>query len=186
MSSFAVGQFMTILIMSIALGFDAFSLGLGMGMRGVRLLHIAWLSFVIGLFHILMPLFGIFMGHYVSSLLGQVAVSIGGILLVVLGGHMLYSSLTSSNDQQPVRQPMTLWGLALFALSVSVDSFSVGVSLGMFASDVILTVIMFGLVGGLMSIMGLMLGKRVSHIVGGYGEALGGIILLAFGLNFLL
>ncbi|MCR8645104.1 manganese efflux pump MntP family protein [Paenibacillus sp. N1-5-1-14] len=186
MYSFALGQFMTIFIMSVALGFDAFSLGLGMGMRGVRLLHIAWLSFVIGLFHILMPLVGIFMGHYMSSLLGQVAVSIGGILLVVLGGHMLYSSLSSSNSSEPIRQPLTLWGLALFALSVSVDSFSVGVSLGMFATDVLLTVLMFGIVGGIMSILGLLLGKHVSRIFGGYGEAVGGIILLAFGLNFLL
>jgi putative Mn2+ efflux pump MntP len=36
-----------------------------------------------------------------------------------------------------------------------------------------------------MSVLGLLLGRKVSRSLGGYGEALGGVILLAFGLLFL-
>ncbi|MOA19665.1 manganese efflux pump MntP [compost metagenome] len=68
---------------------------------------------------------------------------------------------------------------------MSVDSFSVGVSLGMFHSNLVLTVLMFGLFGGLMSIIGLALGSGVSRGLGEYGEAAGGAILLAFGLMFI-
>lgn len=79
----------------------------------------------------------------------------------------------------------SLLGVVLFSLSVSVDSFSVGVSLGMFSSDLILTVLAFGVCGGVMSVMGLLLGRRVSQNLGDYGEAIGGAILLAFGLLFI-
>lgn len=41
----------------------------------------------------------------------------------------------------------TFLGMLVFAISVSIDSFSVGVSLGMFAGDRALTVLMFGTVG---------------------------------------
>ncbi|SEG62629.1 manganese efflux pump [Paenibacillus sp. UNC499MF] len=183
-SPFVWGQLLTIFIMAIALGFDAFSLGIGIGMRGIRLLHILKISIVIGLFHILMPLLGMYAGHYLGSLLGQVAVAAGGGLLILLGSHMIYSSFRG--EDSPAFDHRTFWGMILFALSVSVDSFSVGVSLGIFATDVVLTVLLFGLLGGGMSILGLLLGRRVGSWIGEYGEALGGLILLLFGLKFLL
>lgn len=183
-SSFIMGQFFTILIMAIALGMDAFSLGIGIGMKGIRLFDILKISVVIGIFHILMPLMGMFMGHYVGSLLGHVATSAGGILLILLGTHMVYSSFRG--DAVPSIDHRTLWGLFVFSLSVSIDSFSVGVSLGMFSTDIVLTVLLFGAFGSLMSIAGLLLGRHMGSWAGDYGEAFGGIILLVFGLKFLL
>ena len=184
MLTIGLGQWMTIMIMAVALGMDAFSLGIGIGLKGIRRLDILKLGAVIAFFHIVMPLMGMFMGQYVGSLLGHVATSVGGGLLLLLGGHMVYNSLRSG-ETMPFDY-RSLWGMMLFALSVSIDSFSVGVSLGMFVSDIALTVLSFGLLGGLMSVLGLMLGRTVSHSLGGYGEACGGIILLIFGIMFLI
>lgn len=179
-----LGQYMTIVLMAFALGLDAFSLGIGIGLRGIRLLDVLKISVVVGLFHILMPLMGMFTGHYVGALLGDVAVAAGGGLLALLGLHMIYSSLRG--DQVRSFDHGTLLGLLLFSLSVSIDSFSVGISFGLFAADFMITVIVFGLFGSLMSIAGLLLGRRASRMFGEYGEALGGVILLAFGLKFIL
>jgi manganese efflux pump family protein len=179
-----LGQLFTILIMAIALGMDAFSLGIGIGLKGIRLWDILKISTVIGLFHVIMPLTGMWMGQYVSFLLGDVATMAGGALLILLGGHMVYSSLRGEDVVSFDHR--TIWGLLVFALSVSVDSMSVGVSLGMLSSDLLLTIASFGLAGGLLSVMGLLLGRRAGHWVGGYGEAVGGCILLAFGIRFLL
>ncbi|WP_284643102.1 manganese efflux pump MntP [Paenibacillus silviterrae] len=176
------GHFVTILIMAVALGLDALSLGLGIGMKGIRKLDILKISLVIAFFHMIMPLGGMWMGGVVSGLLGQVATICGGILLLLLGAHMVYSSL--KGDEVQSFDHRTLWGITLFSLSVSIDSFSVGVSLGMFAGDPLLTVLVFGAVGGLMSVTGLMMGRHVGSWVGEYGETFGGIILLAFGLKF--
>ncbi|OPH51309.1 hypothetical protein BC351_34645 [Paenibacillus ferrarius] len=178
------GQLLTIMILAIALGLDAFSLGIGIGMKGIRLLDILKISFMIGIFHVIMPLMGMFMGQYVSLLLGNVATAAGGCLLILLGSHMVYSSIRG--EEATSFDHRTLWGLTIFALSVSIDSFSVGVSLGMFATDIVLTVLIFGLFGGLLSIAGLLVGRRVSGWVGEYGEAFGGLILLAFGIMLLL
>ncbi|WP_058300298.1 manganese efflux pump MntP [Gorillibacterium timonense] len=177
------GEWFTIILMAFALGLDAFSLGIGIGLRGIRLLDVLKLSVIIAIFHVVMPLIGIFTGHYVGELLGDVAASAGGALLVLLGAHMIYNSL-QKNKSDTIHYRST-WGMMLFAFSVSIDSFSVGVSLGMFASDLILTVLLFGAFGGLMSICGLLLGRRVGEWVGSYGEAFGGLILLTFGLRFL-
>ncbi|MBW5445954.1 manganese efflux pump [Cohnella sp. CFH 77786] len=182
--SASAGHLIAILLMAAALGMDAFSLGIGIGLKGVRLLDVIKLSSVIALFHILMPLGGMVTGQYVSSLLGGVATSAAGALLLLLGGHMVYSSLRG--DKSESIDHRTGWGLLVFSLSVSIDSFSVGVSLGMFSGHLLFTVLMFGFFGGLMSVLGLLLGRKVGHSLGGYGEAFGGVILFAFGLLFLL
>ncbi|MGO4376081.1 manganese efflux pump, partial [Paenibacillus sp. MCAF20] len=96
---------------------------------------------------------------------------------------MIYSSLRG--DAVTSFDHRTTWGLLVFALSVSIDSFSVGITLGMFAADIWLTVLLFGIFGGLMSIMGLSLGRKVSADLGEYGEALGGAILFVFGILFI-
>lgn len=178
------GQFVTLFILAIALGMDAFSLGIGIGLKGIRLRDILKLSSIIALFHIIMPLAGMFTGQFVSGLLGDVATIVAGILLVLLGGHMIYSSLRGEAVQ--AFDYRSTWGTLLFALSVSIDSFSVGITLGMFAADLVLTVLLFGLAGGFMSILGLLLGRRVSRNLGEYGEALGGAILLIFGILFII
>lgn len=177
------GQFVTLLLMAVALGMDAFSLGIGIGLRGIRWLHMIRLSAIIGIFHIIMPLGGMYAGGFVSGMLGHVATAAAGVLLVLLGGHMIYSSLRGEDAQ--TFDHRTIWGTMLFALGVSADSFSVGVTLGMFAADLLLTVLLFGFFGSMMSIIGLLLGQRVSHKLGGYGEACGGAVLLVFGLIFI-
>ncbi|AWB46284.1 hypothetical protein DCC85_20365 [Paenibacillus sp. CAA11] len=178
-----LGQYTTILVMAVALGMDAFSLGIGIGMKGVRKLEIAKISGLIALFHILMPLLGIFTGQYVGHLLGDVARYVSGGLLVLLGGHMMYSSFRGEGFK-PVNHRHLL-GAIIFALSVSIDSFSVGVSLGMFNTHLMITVLAFGFFGGLMSVLGLMLGSRVGQSLGDYGEAAGGAVLFVFGLMFI-
>ena len=178
------GQLVAMLVMAIALGMDAFSLGIGIGMKGIRLLDVLKIAVVVGLFHILMPLSGMAAGQFVGSLLGDVALIAGGGILSLLGLHMIYSSLRGEEVRS--FDHASLWGLILFALSVSIDSFSVGVSMGIFDMDLILTALMFGVFGGLMSIIGLLIGRRASSLLGSYGEALGGMILLAFGVKFLI
>jgi len=178
-----VGQLLTLLIIAIALGLDAFSLGLGIGLKGIRRLDILKLGVVIAFFHVIMPLAGMIAGQYVSGLLGEVATTAAGVLLVLLGGHMIYSSLRGEMVQSFDHR--SSWGVFVLALSVSIDSFSVGITLGMFAASVWLTVLLFGFFGGLMSVMGLMLGRRVSGNFGDYGEACGGAILFIFGILFI-
>ena len=51
-----IGEIVTLLLMAFALGMDAFSVGLGMGMFKLRLRQIFKIGITIGLFHVWMPL----------------------------------------------------------------------------------------------------------------------------------
>jgi putative Mn2+ efflux pump MntP len=177
------GQIVTILLIAIALGMDALSICMGIGLRGIRLVHILQTSAIIGLFHMSMPLIGLWLGSLLGGLLGQVAVITGGVLLILLGGQMIYQTLRGHVTR--TIHITSLLGVMTFAGSVSVDALSVGVTLGLFATDLLWTILLFGLVGGMMSLIGLLIGRRMGQIVGEYGEILGGLILLIFGVLFL-
>ncbi|MGV3488731.1 MAG: manganese efflux pump MntP family protein [Tuberibacillus sp.] len=170
------------MMMALALGMDAFSVGMGMGMIDLRLKQIAKIGLTIGLFHVIMPLLGMGIGHVLSDYFGTVAHVAGGILLLLLGAQMIFSSFQQEDSTlRPVG-----FGLILFALSVSLDSFSVGLSLGIFGARVLVTIMMFGLVSMFLTWAGLLVGRKFQHLFGPYSEVLGGCILFAFGIKLML
>ncbi|HEY8529441.1 MAG TPA: manganese efflux pump [Paenibacillaceae bacterium] len=184
-ASGAVGHLAALALLAVALGMDAFSLGVGIGLRGVRAPEMWRLGLCVTFFHFLMPLCGMVAGRNFRLILDDLAHAAAGVLLLFLGAHMIYNSLRGGNAWSIDHR--TFWGMILYALGVSIDSFSVGLSLGMFwPENIPLAAFMFGLAGGGMNMAGLLAGRRLSLLVGDYGEALGGAILLGFGLLFLL
>ncbi|HZG59020.1 MAG TPA: manganese efflux pump [Anoxybacillus sp.] len=177
-----IGEFITLCMMAFALGMDAFSVGLGMGLVRLRLRQIFYIGLTIGMFHIVMPLFGLWLGRFLSQQFGAIASYIGGLLLLILGVQMIVSSF-KKNDE-PFISPIGI-GLLFFALSVSLDSFSVGLSLGIYGARTVLTVMLFGLFSMLLTWGGLLLGRRFQQWLGVYSEVLGGSILFAFGMKLL-
>lgn len=169
--------------MAFALGMDAFSVGLGMGMTRIRLKQIALIGLTVGLFHIWMPLVGIITGRFLSDTFGQIASYAGGILLVVLGLQMFWASFQS--EEKSSIKPVGM-GLLLFATSVSLDSFSVGLTLGIYGAKTIVAVLCFGIAATVLTWLGLLLGKKIQGLLGQYSEALGGSILFVFGIRLLL
>lgn len=176
-------ELITLFVMAFALGMDAFSVGLGMGMLRLRLKRIFRIGLIIGLFHVLMPLFGMLIGDYLSEHFGKMAAMVGGILLLLLGAQMIYSSLFGG--EETLVAPVG-FGLFLFALSVSLDSFSVGLSLGIYGARMLATVLMFGAVSMVLTWTGLLMGRKFQNWLGTYSEILGGCILFVFGLKLLM
>ncbi|MFC4321892.1 manganese efflux pump MntP [Litchfieldia salsa] len=177
-----LGEFLTLFIMAFALGMDAFSVGLGMGLMRLRLRQIFYIGVVIGIFHILMPLVGMGIGRFLSDQFGTIATYLGGILLLILGLQMIVSSFKEEESRMLTPEGA---GLFIFALGVSLDSFSVGLSLGIYGARTVVTILMFGVVSMFLTWAGLFLGRRVQGWFGSYSEALGGSILFAFGIKLL-
>ncbi|HET7626999.1 MAG TPA: manganese efflux pump [Bacillales bacterium] len=173
----------TLFIMAFALGMDAFSVGLGMGMFQLRLKRIFKIGIVIGLFHVFMPLCGLLIGGYLSEHFGKLAAMVGGVLLLLLGMQMIFSTVV--NNREVLVAPIG-FGLFLFALSVSLDSFSVGLSLGIYGVKIWVTLLLFGVVSTVLTWIGLVMGRKFQQWLGLYSEILGGCILFVFGLRLLL
>ncbi|WP_174845432.1 manganese efflux pump MntP family protein [Sporolactobacillus shoreae] len=179
-----ISQVFALFIMALALGMDAFSVCMGMGMSALRLHQAAKIGMWIGLFHMLMPLSGIVLGHLLSHRFGEIAGLAGGLLLVLIGTQMILSLARQDYEKKDLAYASDT-GVMLFSLSVSIDSFSVGLGMGLFGTRVLAAILIFGLISMLMAWAGFYIGHRTQRYFGRYGEVLGGIIMLFFGLKLI-
>ncbi|HLR01202.1 MAG TPA: manganese efflux pump MntP family protein [Virgibacillus sp.] len=176
------GELFSMSFMAFALGMDAFSVSLGLGMQQLRLKRVAIIGIIIGLTHMLLPAIGMLLGLFISSRIGHYTVLVGGLLLAAIGIHMIYAAFQEKSNR--IIQTTGI-GLIIFALSVSMDSFSVGLSLGMSSAKAAVAIIMFGFFSTVLTWTGLLLGRKMHGLLGVYSEIVGGTILFAFGLRVL-
>jgi len=188
-----------VVAVAIALGADAFSLSLAIGLAGIRKRMILHLSLVVAIFHVIMPLVGMMLGQALGSVLGRFATLTGALVLIWLGGRMLYKVYRPTTEHFPLGEARTAlfyknvvtnaslsgFGIYVLAASVSLDALSVGFSLGTIKADILLTVMIIGMVAGLMTGIGLVLGRVMGTWVGDKAELLGGLALFLIGVKLL-
>lgn len=171
-----------LLLVAVALGTDAFSLSIGIGMRGISNQQIWRMSGTVLLFHIFMPLIGVLLGKLLGELIGLYASWVGAGLIVLIGLNMVRQSLTS---KEPVSEACIQgWGLLVLSFCVSLDALSVGLGLGtLFDQRLPLTVLTIGLMAGLMTATGLIFGRYLGKWFAERAELIGGLVLIAVGIN---
>lgn len=173
---------LTILVLAVALGSDAFSLCVGIGMAGVTRRQVAVISLTILVFHIFMPLLGWYVGGFLGSKVGQAAAIAGALLLIYLGGKMIWDAIRPGVEE-PQFVITNTGGLLLLSASVSMDALSVGFTLGTQQVSLVLAAGIIGLVAGVMTLAGLTLGKYVGDWIGDKAQLVGGIILVGIGVK---
>jgi manganese efflux pump family protein len=173
-----------ILIMSLALGMDALSLSIGIGLGDIRRRTALQLCFSIGFFHVIFTFLGLVFGTLVGHYLGTFAQWFSSLLLVGLGAHMLYHTFFGTAEEpKAIDNVITM---VLFSASVSIDALSVGFSLGLRSGTFgIVSALSFGAVSMLMCAVGLFIGKKFSRSIGKFGEIAGALILIGCGASFL-
>ncbi len=178
-------NYFTVLLVSVALGIDAFSLAIGIGLTGIKKREMYILSGVITLFHIFMPLLGLSLGTYLGRIAGPVAGSIGALVLIAIGVSAIWNNLRQAEPKKKVIDISSFTSLILLATSVSLDALTVGIGLGVLQADLLLTVITMGIIAGLMTMSGLLFGRALKHNIGEKAGIIGGLILIIIGLKLL-
>lgn len=176
-------SFLTLMVLAVALGTDAFSLCVGIGLAGVNRRQIMLISVTVLIFHIIMPLAGWVVGEFAGSLLGRAAAITGSLLLVYLGVRMVWSTWRNGGESNPSVIRFSTWGLILLGASVSMDALSVGFTLGTRQVNLLLAAGIIGIVAGAMTAGGLVFGRFLGSWVGEKAQFLGGLFLVGIGVK---
>jgi putative Mn2+ efflux pump MntP len=179
-------DFLTLVFIAFALAFDAFAVSLSTGAYLLKAdaRQTFRMAFHFGLFQFLMPIIGWLAGSTFASLIETVDHWIAFCLLAIIGGHMIWNAFRTEGEA--VRKDMTKgWALMSLSIATSIDALAVGLSLSCISVQIIGPAVLIGVVAGLMSLLGIRLGERVSHSVGTHMEYIGGIILILIGTKIL-
>lgn len=170
-----------VLMIAVSLSMDAFSLSLAYGMAGVNKKQIRNLSLTVGLFHFFMPLLGMFLGSFI---LKRFAFDYDFLVFLILGFIGVQMILESFKEKEI--KPLKKFEILLFALAVSIDSFSVGITLTDLNENYIISALSFSIASMFFTFLGLSLGNKIAKLVGKLSTIIGGAILIIIGLMYIL
>jgi len=170
-----------VLLIAVSLSMDAFSLSLAYGMSGVTKKQVKTLSLTVGIFHFFMPLLGMVFGELFFKNIAFNYHLLVFLILSFIGIQMVLDAF-KEKEIKPLKKYETLF----FALAVSIDSFSVGITLTEFNKNFIISAVMFALVSFLFTFIGLKIGNKIAKSIGKISTFFGGSVLIIIGVTYLL
>jgi manganese efflux pump family protein len=179
---------LTLLGIALGLAMDAFAVAIGAGLQLCEVtprqtLRLAW---HFGLFQAFMPVIGWLAGRTLVQYIAPVDHWIAFGLLAVIGGRMIYEAFQEKGGDTQVCDPTKGWRLVMLSIATSIDALAVGLSLAVLGISIWWPAIVIGIVAGVLTTIGMELGKRFGAILGRRMEIVGGVILIGIGLKILI
>ncbi|MBR5804982.1 MAG: manganese efflux pump [Clostridia bacterium] len=183
--------FLNSVLFGVGLAMDAFSVSLSNGLNEPAMPRSR--SFLIAgtfaLFQMLMPLIGWFCVHTIEEAFHAVSRFIPWIaflLLLYIGGKMLLEGIRNKNTEAE-KATVGTGSLLVQAVATSIDALSVGFTISEYGAALAAAEsFIIGLVTFLICLAGGNIGKKAGTRLAGKASILGGIILIAIGIEILL
>ena len=174
------------LLLGIALAMDACAVSMANGLNEshMPLKKIILISAVYGLFQGGMPLIGYFVGHTFIDYIEKFIPWIALVLLLFLGIKAIVEAVKENDEDEKNEQTITTKLIFLQAIATSIDALSVGLTISNYKLvEAIVTASVVAFTTTLICIGAHFIGKKFGTKLGNKAEILGGIILIAIGLE---
>ena len=178
-------------LLGVGLAMDAFSVSMANGLNepNMHKTRMASIAGVFGFFQFLMPMLGWICVHTVVeyfSAFERFIPWIALILLCYIGGKMLIEGIRNKgeNAEEEAAKGLSFGGLLVQGVATSIDALSVGFTIAEYdwtmalTSSLIIAIVTFCICMG-----GLLIGKKAGTHLSGNASILGGVILIAIGLE---
>ena len=185
---FSVTFVLTAMLLGVALAMDAFSVSLAGGLNEPKMKRkrMCLIAGIFAVFQAVMPLLGWVFVHTIVTVFQSFEKFIPWIaliLLLFLGGKMIYEGVSRKDDEELPAASAKL--LFVQAVATSIDALSVGFTV--FEEYNLLAAVVAALIIAsvtfVICIAGLFIGRKLGTAIGGKATILGGIILIVIGLR---
>ena len=188
----------TSVLLGVGLAMDAFSVSVANGLADIgmnkgRMLSIAG---TFAGFQFMMPMIGWLLVteaarlfQWFSPLIPWIAL----VLLLIIGGGLLKDGIEelrgskagdTEKDGTAGAEKLTLWALMMQGVATSIDALSVGFTTADYSSmQAFVSSLIIGAVTLCICLAGLRIGRRLGELLKGRASILGGLILIAIGLE---
>ena len=180
-------EFLSIFLVALGLAADCFAVALSgsIAMGSLSLLQGLRTALAFGVFQGLMPVLGWLAGRTVVEYIEAYDHWLALGLLTFVGGRMIWESFRSGDKPRntDITRGLTL---LLLAIATSIDALAVGLTFAFIQIDIVLATLTIGFVSFIITIVGLLLGKKVGSLFGKRVEIVGGLILIGIGLKIVI
>lgn len=184
-----MGIFELVLI-GIGLAMDAFAVSIckGLSMRKMNYGHAGIISLFFGAFQAIMPLTGFMVAKTFARYVERFDHWVAFILLVLIGGKMIYDVFTEGEDAVEIHEEdkLNYTELVLLAVATSIDALAVGVSFAFLHVEIFSAIAIIGVLTFGISFGGVVIGNVFGNRYEKGAQLAGGIILILLGIKILL
>lgn len=176
----------TLLILAIALAMDSVAVSIAIGSKYKELLlpNALFVAAVFGFFQGVMPLAGYFIGISFAEYVQSFDHWIAFLLLVGLGGKMLYEAYKNEFDEEVT--DLSTKTLITLGIATSIDAMAIGVTFAFLKTDIFTAAGVIALVTFALCVIAVYVGKKLGSLLESKAEMLGGFILIGLGFKILL
>ena len=188
-------DFITLLCTALGLSMDAFAVSLSNGtfLKKASPLQTLKIAGAFGLFQGLMPVIGYIIAGLFSAQIVTFDHWIAFVLLLFIGGKMIWETTHESTDEQPQNDPTGWSTLLLMAVATSIDAMAVGVTMAMSRTDLLepahgflVCALVIAIITFASCTIGVQLGCKTGTRYGKRAELFGGAVLILIGVKILL
>lgn len=176
-----MSQIFSIVLIGIALSMDTFSLSLSVGMFNIDNKKTLKISLIVGIMHFVMPFIGTILGDKLVQAFELKCDILLGIILIFIAVQMIIDIIKRKEEEFN----LSLLGMFLFAIGVSLDSFSVGLGIKAITENIYLAMAIFAICSFIFTMGGVVIGRGANKLIGRYANGMGAIILLILGIGHL-
>lgn len=172
-------------MLGVGLAMDACCVSMADGLKEPKMnfAKILFIALMFGLFQAGMPLIGYFIGHAFLSYIENFIPWIALILLFFIGGKMLIDGI-KNKDEEKNDSRLGLKVIFVQAIATSIDALSVGFTIANYSTiDALICALIICLVTTLICIGAVFIGKKFGTKLGNKACILGGIVLIAIGIE---
>lgn len=190
--------FFELFLIAIGLSMDAFAVSLckGLQMKTFNIKQTFVIALFFGGFQALMPFLGWLLGFQFKEYITNFDHWIAFVLLVFIGGKMLYDCFSKSDDKdencdcanqnKEQTKSFSISELFILAIATSIDALAVGITFAFLKVNILTSCVTIGITTFVFSIFGVFLGHKVGNKFQKIAEICGGIILIAIGTKILI
>lgn len=177
------------ILLGVGLAMDAFSVSLANGLNEPQMKknRMSMIAGVFAIFQAAMPMLGWICVHTVVQYFKSFEKLIPWIALILLcyiGGKMLIDGIKNSDEDEGAGNGLTFGALLIQGVATSIDALSVGFTIAEYGLLMaLLAAVIIAVVTFIICIVGLTLGKKFGTKFSGKASILGGVILIAIGLE---
>lgn len=179
----------TSIMLGIGLAMDAFSVSLANGLNEpcMKKRKMCLIAGMFAAFQALMPMIGWICVHTVVQYFSVFEKFIPWIALILLGfvgGKMLVEGIKNDSDDPCSGIKLTFWVLVIQGIATSIDALSVGFAIASYEFvEALWASVIIALVTFVICVAGVCIGRGAGTKLSGKAGILGGIILIAIGIE---
>ena len=180
--------FINSVLLGVALSMDAFSISIANTLHepNMRKFKMIFAAFIYAFFQFAMPMLGWICVHTISNIFSAFQKFIPWIALILLlyiGGKMIYEAFHDDGEETPVKV-LTFSVLMIQGIATSIDALSVGFTIADYdLLSAAICAFIIAVVTFIICMGGLVIGKGAGTKLSGKATILGGVILIFIGLE---